>query len=60
MSKKYQQIVRGEFYFRQVPVNCVQCTLGDPDDSESEHIFTLHESYLDEIIAGLKALKSVK
>lgn len=51
---------RGEFYFERVERQCVRCWLGPPGESESEFIFELHESFIDDLIAGLTVLKHEK
>lgn len=50
---------RGHLTFRRVGANesNIECTLGDPKDPESEFIFQVHEYYIDDIIAGLTAMK---
>jgi len=37
----------------------VTCTLGEPGDPESEHVFTVHQSFMPDIIAGLTAMKRI-
>lgn len=38
----------------------VLCTYGQPGEPESEHVFELHESYIDDVIAGLTAMKATR
>lgn len=54
------KIIRGELHFELIGKDTVQCYLGDPEHSDSEFIFEVHESYVNDIVAGLIALKFVK
>lgn len=54
------KIIRGELYFELIGKDTVQCYLGDPEHSDSEFIFEVHESYINDIIAGLTSLKHTK
>lgn len=49
------QVTRGAFTY-SIEGELVTCTLGDPKDPESEHVFALDHSYLPEVIAGLQAI----
>ena len=51
-------IERGGFYFYKV-ADVVVVWLGKPHDPESERIMEIHESYLPQLIAGLKAAKEI-
>lgn len=62
-------IERGALHFRRVDSIghdrryqgvVVECWLGPPDDRESEHVFTVDQTYVPDIIAGLRALEPRK
>lgn len=46
--------VEGWFTIIKDNDNIVTCSLGNPNDSESEPIFSLHESYIDDLILDVK------
>ena len=53
--KEPTRVRRGAFTYT-LKGELVTCTLGEPEDPESGHIFALHHSYLPEVIAGLQAI----
>lgn len=62
MKNEHTFLRRGSLTFERVAPeeSNVKCTLGDPEDPESEHVFQIHESLIDDVIAGLTAMKRRK
>ncbi len=53
-------IKRGSLYFDfDTNSGIMKCTLGEPNDPESEYIFSLHKDYLVDLVAGIKAIVSI-
>lgn len=57
--KSADKVKRGPLFFLRGPGGLVTCHYGDPTKigGESEHIFTVHESLVADLIAGLTAVK---
>ena len=53
-------IVRGELHFFRNSRGNVECYFGDPKDPESEFILEVHVGMLDDLIAGLTAIRAVR
>lgn len=59
MPNEPTRVKRGRFTYT-MDVELVTCTLGEPDNPESEFVFSLHHLYLPEVIAGLQAIVRAK
>lgn len=60
MANQLEQVRRGALVFTRIAEDQIKCTLGEPNDAESEFVFQVHESFVDDMIAGLVALRNNK